>query len=410
MNNERGSILVVTLGFILVFTLLGLGSMYLATVHNEAAEKRAASNKAFWLAEAGLQKARWEFNQHNCTGLFQEGTITACTSCTSGVCGTNNKTLAATLSTFGDYDIILDDGNMTMTATGSYPNRTAANRSQRKVQLDSGSQFKYAVFAQGQISISNGALINSYDSSVGPYGGTNNEQNGDVGTNSTNANAITIGNNATVNGDVSTGPGGTVSVGNTPVNGSTTNTNSVSLPAVVVPSTLTSLSNLGTLNVNSNTTIPAGNYKYTAINVSNNRTLTFNGNVNLYLTSTTNAFTTGNGFQLVLNSGASVVIYSDGRILLTSNSSGSNVNNLGAPLKFGIFSTYTGASGVQIANNGNFYGTVYAPATDVSITNNSQLYGAIVGKTVTLSNNTQIHYDQTLGGTINSSTRRWQEL
>ena len=62
MHNQRGSILVITLCFILTFTLMGFGMVYFATMHNEAVEKRNASNKAFWLAEAGIQKTLWEYN------------------------------------------------------------------------------------------------------------------------------------------------------------------------------------------------------------------------------------------------------------------------------------------------------------------------------------------------------------
>ena len=119
MNKERGSILVVTLGFILVFTLLGMSSLYLSTVQNEAAEKRLASSKAFWLAEAGLQKTLWEFKKNNCVGLFGEGTVTTCISCSS--CGNGNKSLAATLSGYGDYDVVMDYLNSSITSMGSYP-------------------------------------------------------------------------------------------------------------------------------------------------------------------------------------------------------------------------------------------------------------------------------------------------
>ncbi len=408
MRNERGSILVITLMFILTFTLLGLGSMYLSMVQKERAEKEVLYNRAFWLAEAGIQKTLWEYNHNSCAALFQEGTTTHCTSCLN--CGGGNKVLNTQLkfdasTVYGDYDISFDDGNMIVVAKGWYPSRTAANKVSRTIQLDSGSLFKYAAFAQNSITLNNNTLINSYDSNSGAYGGANIQTNGDVGTDGTTANAITIDNNAHVNGDVSTGAGGTVSVGNTPVNGSTTNTNNITLPSVSVPSNLTSLSNSGS--ITNNTTLAAGNYKYTAISLSNNKTVTFNGTVNLYLTSTTSAVSTGNNFLFVLNAGASVTIYTDGPINLSNNGS---VNNGGTPSKFQIFSTYTGNNGVQITNNGSFYGAVYAPGTGVTISNNNGYYGAVVGKTVTLLQNGQIHYDQVLGGTINSNTRKWQEL
>ncbi|HEY7710608.1 MAG TPA: pilus assembly PilX N-terminal domain-containing protein, partial [Candidatus Entotheonella sp.] len=53
MKNERGSILIMTLLFVFGFTLLGISSIYFATIHNEQAERQVGSTKAFWLAEAG---------------------------------------------------------------------------------------------------------------------------------------------------------------------------------------------------------------------------------------------------------------------------------------------------------------------------------------------------------------------
>ena len=58
IKNKRGSVLVVTLGFILVFTMLGMASIYMATVQNEAAEKMIKSTEAFWLADGGIEYAR----------------------------------------------------------------------------------------------------------------------------------------------------------------------------------------------------------------------------------------------------------------------------------------------------------------------------------------------------------------
>jgi len=46
-----------TTGFILVFTVFGLTSIYLSGSHSQIVENQVAGNKAFWLAEAGIQRA-----------------------------------------------------------------------------------------------------------------------------------------------------------------------------------------------------------------------------------------------------------------------------------------------------------------------------------------------------------------
>ncbi|MBN1869238.1 MAG: hypothetical protein JW847_01505 [Candidatus Omnitrophica bacterium] len=57
MNNKRGSLLIITLTFILVFTLLGFGALRLAGNQNIAAENQKASAQAFWLADGAVQRA-----------------------------------------------------------------------------------------------------------------------------------------------------------------------------------------------------------------------------------------------------------------------------------------------------------------------------------------------------------------
>ncbi len=57
IKNTRGSILVVTLGFVFVFTLLGFGALHYAYTQNERVEREKASAEAFWLADGALQMA-----------------------------------------------------------------------------------------------------------------------------------------------------------------------------------------------------------------------------------------------------------------------------------------------------------------------------------------------------------------
>ena len=93
------------------------------------------------------------------------------------------------------------------------------------------------------------------------------------------------------------------------------------------------------------------------------------------------------------------------------------LNNLSKiPSRFVIYSTYTGSNGVTVANNGTFYGVIYAPSTDVSFSNNSTVFGAMVGKTVMLSNNAQVHYDESLktfsdpNSLFMSTLGNWKEI
>jgi len=399
---------------LIILVLSGLSATILLSSVNENSivKREANSSAALWAAEAGVQKSLWEYNYNNCTDMVQKGTNIACISCSS--CSAN-ATLAGTLAGYGDYDITLNTATATVQSVGSIPSRSSSQKIQRNVQVTVSRPevFGNGIYAQGQVTLDDNALVNSFNSGNGPYGGANILNNGNVGTNGTGAGIVTIKDNATVDGNVSTGPSGTVSAGsNVTITGTTTHNDSVALPAVVVPASLTGLSGSGTLSVanNQSTTLNAGSYKYTGISLANNSTLTINGNVRLYLTGAT-ALSTGNNAAITVSNGASLTVYVDGMLSTGNNVTINAVSQLASQLQ--IYSTYTGANGVSFSNNGTAYAAVYAPQTDVTMSNNYGFYGAVVGKTVTLVNNGEIHYDQALTSVANpfenAITSNWQE-
>jgi hypothetical protein len=58
MDNNRGTILTVTLAFVLIFSLSGVALMRHATLQNEATERRTHSVKSLWIADSGVELAR----------------------------------------------------------------------------------------------------------------------------------------------------------------------------------------------------------------------------------------------------------------------------------------------------------------------------------------------------------------
>ncbi len=411
--NKHGSI-VFSLLLVLVLTALGAAILLRGANENRAANRTANSTQAFWLAEAGAQKTVWEINNNNCADFVQEGTSTACTSCTS--CGAGNKTMAVSLSGAGDYDVVVDNGNTVVTSTGSCPSRASTSKVQRVVRENMGKQspFQYASFANGQITLANNTFVDSYDSSKGAYNvATNSNTNGDIGSNGTAAGIISIGNNISVGGDVGTGAGGTVTLGsNSAIVGTTTHTENVSLPAVTVPSALTGLASGGVDSISGSSNISAGDYKYSSMSLSNNATLNVTGNVRIYLTAAS-AFTAGNNVTIKVASDASLQIFVDGVLSISNNVT---LNSTGdVPKNLQIYSTYTGSNGVSINNNGLLSAAIYAPGTGVSIGNNNDIFGSIMGKTVTLNNNSALHYDETLSNLSTSPAGTtgvtvWQEI
>ncbi|MGE0269533.1 MAG: hypothetical protein AB7S78_13875 [Candidatus Omnitrophota bacterium] len=61
MKNKRGSVLIITLGFVVAFTLLGMASLHYAMVQNEETERQKASMEAFWLADGAVEQAKAKY-------------------------------------------------------------------------------------------------------------------------------------------------------------------------------------------------------------------------------------------------------------------------------------------------------------------------------------------------------------
>ena len=131
--------------------------------------------------------------------------------------------------------------------------------------------------------------------------------------------------------------------------------------------------------------ISGGRYTYS------NGDLTVNGGSNVALADGTYCF-----HNIAISGNATVTVSGPVSIRLTGTvqvNGGSVVNTTQAPDKLQIASSYAGANGVKIAGNTAAYLTIYAPKTDVTITGGSPLFGAVLGKTLTVSGNSQIHYD-----------------
>jgi len=427
--NNRGIVLPVTLAFVLAFTLLGFSTIYLSTLQNEAAERRIASEKAFWLAEAGIQKGLWEYKYNSCHGLVSQTSGTTCSKCDS--CG--EKIWASANSEMdGHYNLKMTSASSAVTATGSYPSRTPAlNRTQRTVQFASTSQFDYALFAKDQIRLKNGATVDSYNSTLGSYGPGNQGSNGDIGSNGTiskgddaaiflqgfNLNPIVI------KGDVSTGPGGNIYGFGLDekemaqiVKGEITHENNVDLPPVVVPSSLTGLAQQKDkdLDITDTHTIREGDYKYSSISVVNNGNLIIDGHVRIYLTETnSHALNVWNHSEVTIKKNSSLTLYTDGEVSVTQ---GSNINNLTKdPKKLTIYSTVSNSKknnteGIDIWGNSDFYGAIYAPGAHVFIDNNSGIFGSFVAEDFLIPIGVELHYDESLAGRITDSTVIWREI
>lgn len=417
--NKKSAALILSI-FVLATILIWSGALFLRTFNENNLVKRFCNTtKAFWAAEAGVQKAIWEVKYNSCLGCVQCNTSTVCTNC---VCAGQDKCLSGTI-TSGDYNaIILAGSPVTITSTGTYPDRNDANRFQRQIKVTLTSAFfTYAIYVKTTISFSNSASTDSYNSSLGLYNvGGNKGSNGDIGTNSTANPAITLSNSAKVNGDASVGGSaatGIVLNNTADITGISSGGITLSLPSVPVPvppsgswttSPYTSLSGSSVGN------LWAGSYRASQLALSNSAELNINGDVTLYVTGNINL---SNSSKININSGAKLTVYIDG----TFNSANSAVlnNTTKIPANFMLYSRYSGSNGINFSNSGSMYGVIYSPDTNITYSNSYETYGALIAKSITLSNSSKVHYDEALQNispafsttsTSNYSIKTWQEL
>jgi hypothetical protein len=129
--------------------------------------------------------------------------------------------------------------------------------------------------------------------------------------------------------------------------------------------------NAGTGNLslsgNNIATLANGTYCFNNVTLTNSAQLKVNGLVTIKLTGTFNA------------GGASTVN-----------------NTTQVPANLRILSSFSGSNGVIFSNGNSAYLLIYAPRTSVTNSGLAPLFGTLVGKTITISNSGQLHYDTKL--------------
>ena len=339
--------------------------------------------RALNLADAGAERAVWDILYNNAQFTGWSGTnpktltITSFTDSTTGVVG---DIVISALNTGSDKYLI--------TSTGYSPNMASPVGTKIvKVKAFPRPLFNNGIFGYSSVSLSGNAVVDSYDSSLGPYSLANSGSNGDIGSNG----SLVLADNALVKGDAVIGPTGSAS-GNNPTHltgESYYSGNEVTPSEIDLPDYFDALPNLGALSVSSAVPVimPPGNYCYQSITIDGQATVTFSANTNIYVVS---SFTIG-GQATVITSG-NVEWYIGG----TGNFAGKGiVNSTGYPIDLQIYGLGDD-SNISYTGLNNFYGVIAVPEGTVYLGGNANFFGAIVGETVTQVGNGQFHYDEAL--------------
>lgn len=358
-NNQKGFALVTTY---LLFAALTIGASATFTrsyVYMREAEKQKNAIIALEMAEAGVDQA-----------IVQLASNSAYTGASYSDFSSGNAK--------GGYTIAVSTpagapANVRQIAvTGYSPSNTATEMGYKAstvnvyTEFPNQNYFTNAVFAKSDLTISGSPTIDSYSSSSG-YDPATSGTNGDVGSNSIAAGGITVSGTAVViKGDVIVGAGGDPATA-VDTSGSPTITGSVSAQDTNMSfeTPATELESSGALTVRRGAmTLAAGTYHYSSLTITGTGILQTSGEVTIYVSG--NISISGNGFAGSGSIPANLKVYN------------------------------TGAGDVDIAGNAAMHAVIYAPDSNVVLRGTGDIFGAVVGETVDVQGNGEIHYDEDL--------------
>jgi hypothetical protein len=503
-RRQDGNILMVILVSTFLVGFLMVSYLAVVSQQNQSIARSQTWNSAIPVAEAGIEEALAHLN-YNCLLNPTDLTKTVKWTADDWVKEGNTYTVTRFFGTNWDspyYKVTIDTGapastnNPIITAEGyvptllsavdlpsifAYANDGSSTSTRqvgvvsRKVQVMAKVQplFAHAIAADGKIDLGgNDMFVDSYDSVDGTnrvqYSMSRRRDKGSVATNSGLTNSLLVG-NANVFGPVSTGPGGSISVGpnggvgdlswnaDNANNGKiqpgwSTDDMNVEFPEVKAPFAggyLAPRENVRFTNAytgwltnrtvtkhtsgtgknritwhTTNTTVTlvtnqtvtvyryvfdSGNYKISGLN---NESVLVVGNATVWVDGDISL--KGNDVVDITSSG-SLKLYAGGNVAFAGNAT---INNMSYKAEAcSIFGLPTCTS-VTLGGNGNMVGTVYAPNANITMNGGGasvimDFSGAVVGKTVTLNGHYDFHYDENLANSLMPRAfvvTEWKEL
>ncbi len=387
-KNEKGLVLSLVAIMIVVLLFTGLGLLKLGSGARIKAAVATSGISATAAADAGMTQAKRLMNKKLVDELVWDNDILP----------SETDTPLANANASYTFDVSGDPSGFTVTSTGRSGRLTKTVYS----NLTVGSIFT-GISVDGTIDLKNGVTLGTI-----PAGG-----NLDIRTNSVVNDSILLKAGVVVPGDVVVGPGGDVddvinSKQTVVIQGNSyAAQDEVIFPPVVVPSALDSLS------LTAYTYIPgvpiSGNVKFDSISIPNFGSQEFNGECKVYVLGDIDL---SNSAGITVTAGSSLTLYLAGDMNGSNSAGVTNATN--DATKFSLYGLDTCTS-VDLKNDADFYGTIYAPNADLLIRNGGDLYGGFVGKTFEMKNAGSFYFDIDLANAgINEidacfNVQRWWE-
>ena len=430
-NTESGSALLLTLVATVIIGATLAAYLTLVKAQNQAGMRSQAWNATIPIIEAGMEDAMMHLNTHGSSNLLCDGWTQVGTkyvmqralgdsyynvSIYNWVAGASNQhpiidsrgyvTPPLTLASIGGPTI----GGPTMFAM-AVP-ASPAGFMARGVRATSRQDFVFtkAMVAKCSIDLAgNNIRSDSFDSSDpsystgGRFDATKAKAHGDIATDCTIINSISVG-NADVYGHLSTGPGGSVAIGPNGSVGDATwhDPNVINNVKGIQPGAVTDDMNTDFPDVKIPFTggyvpyIPTnglgnGNYQVSSY-ITGSDVLDVTGNAVLYVTGD---FAMSGNAQINIAAGASLKLYVGG----AGSIGGNGIINNNDAMHFIYYGLPTSTT-LSFAGNSLFVGCIYAPNADFTLSGSGNTVydfcGASVTKTVTMNGHFHFHYDEAL--------------
>ncbi|MBN2138932.1 MAG: hypothetical protein JW720_14075 [Sedimentisphaerales bacterium] len=384
-SRQSGSALALVLIVTVLLMVFGMGMLRCGLQARVYAARTASEISAQVAADAGLQIAIAEMNHR----LANRDTETAVAfDWSEDVLLPNSDATYSYKITANSLEAAIRTGTTIVSVgrCGQFEKTVNAN-----VEI-TGGPFEYAVFTtQSGLNLKPGTVVDSFNSDTdGDTAGIPLQ----LGTNSTETAAITIGPGAVVNGDVVVGysgdPDSVISASLATITGDTfAMSEEREVPSVEVPASIRLLPTQPTITA---PTVITKSGKYEAVTLSKGE-LTIDGPVTMYVVGAINL---GKSATIQINEknpNASLTLYLGGNF---TTKNGAMINNFTEdPKRLQIYGLDT-CSLVAFATGGVFYGAVYAPNASIVVKSALEIYGAIVGDSFTQGATSNFHYDVSL--------------
>ena len=409
-RKAEGSVLVITLVTSGIIGFVLISYLSLASAQQKATMRSQCWNAAIPSLEAGIEEAMAHLRQSGTSNLSSDSWVSA---------GSGNYTKRRDFTDSYFITSISNANPPVITSQGyvllplesaSYISRTV----RATASIDA--LFAKGLVAKGQIDMNgNNVSTDSFDSADplystnGLYINTKAKAHGDVATDSTLTNSLNVG-NANIHGNLATGPGGSVALGNNAVvTGTISSDMNVQFDDVAPPFNGGYFTPSGGTvgGVNYNYILDSGNYLLSSLSGK----VLVRGNATLWVT------------QSLSMSGQSGITIQSNKVLklyvsAASASLGGNgvINQTGNATNFYYYGLPSNTS-LSLSGNAGFTGVIYAPSAALSLNgggnNTTDFVGAAIVGSATLNGHFNFHYDENLariGPSRGYVITSWNEL